>query len=405
MTQPQNSRPALPLSGVRVLDLSNLIAGPMATMYLADFGAEVIKVEHPERGDELRRWGHAKNGVGLYFKVLNRNKKTITLNLKSERGRELVKRMAREVDVVVESYRPGTLERWGIGYEDLRAVNERLIMARISGYGQTGPYSSRPGFGTIGEAISGYAYITGFPDRPPLLPSFGLGDASTAIHAAFAIMVALYYRDANGGVGQFIDLGLYEGLFTLLGPQVVNYDQLGLIQERDGSRLPFVAPRNTYQPRDGSWIAIAGSTQATFERIARALEIEHIIADPRFETNHRRLENVEALDEAIQEAVRKFTLDEVLERLQAFEAPVGPCYNIKQIFEDPHFQARENIVAVDDEELGRVRMQNVTPKLSATPGRIEHAGPPKGKYNREIYVDWLGLSEQELAELAAEGVI
>lgn len=394
-----------PLRGVRVLDLSNLIAGPMSAMYLADFGAEVIKVEHPERGDEMRRWGLNKNGVGLYFKVINRNKKTITLNLKSPKGQELVRRMVQDVDVVIESYRPGTLERWNLGYEQLRAINEGLIMLRISGYGQTGPYSHRPGFGTIGEAISGAAYITGFPDRPPLLPAFGLGDASAAIHAAFAVMVALYNRDVNGGKGQYIDLGLYEGLFTLLGPQVINYDQLGVVQERDGSRLPFVAPRNTYQTADGAWVAIAGSTQATFERVARALEIDHIIDDPRFIDNSRRLQNVEALDEEIQAGVRKFTLKEVLERLEEAGAPAGPCYNIKQIFEDPHFQARENIVAIPDEELGTVRMQNVVPRLSETPGHIEHAGPPKGKYNREIYMDWLGLSEEEMQQLAEEGVI
>lgn len=396
---------SMPLRGVRVLDLSNLIAGPMSAMYLADFGAEVIKVEHPQRGDEMRRWGLNKNGVGLYFKVINRNKKTITLDLKSPKGQELIKRMVPKVDVVIESFRPGTLERWNIGYEQLREINDRIIMLRVSGYGQTGPYSHRPGFGTIGEAISGAAYITGEPDRPPLLPAFGLGDASTAIHAAYAVMVALYNRDVNGGKGQYIDLGLYEGLFTLLGPQVINYDQLGVIQERDGSRLPFVAPRNTYQTADGAWIAIAGSTQATFERTAKALEIEHIIDDPRFIDNASRLKNVEELDKEIQAGISKFTLKEALERLEQAGAPAGPCYNIKQIFEDEHFQARGNIATIPDEELGQVRMQNVVPRLSETPGRIVHAGPPKGKYNREIYVDWLGLSEEEFQQLVDEGVI
>jgi crotonobetainyl-CoA:carnitine CoA-transferase CaiB-like acyl-CoA transferase len=394
----------LPLSGVRVLDLSNLLAGPMATMHLADYGADVIKVEHPRNGDELRRWGHDKDGVGLFFKVLNRNKRTITLDLKSPRGQEIARALARDCDVVAESYRPGTLERWGLGYGDLRRENEDLIMLHVSGFGRTGPWAERRGFGTLAEAYAGAAYITGFPDRPPLLPSFGLGDSSTAIFAAFAVMVALRYRDHHGG-GQEIDLGLYEGLFTLLGPQAVEYDQLGLVQERDGSRLPFVAPRNTYQTSDGVWVAIAGSTQATFERICRALEIEELIGDERFATNHLRIKNCPALDDAIQEAVGRLGCSEVMERFDAAGAPVGPVYNIAQIFEDEQFRARDNIALVDDDELGEMRMQNVAVKLSETPGRIAHAGPPKGRYNREVYGELLGLGEAELAELAADGVI
>ena len=394
-----------PLRGVRVLDLSNLLAGPLATMYLADFGAEVVKVEHPERGDEMRNWGNEKNGVGLFFKMINRNKRVITLNLGTLQGQELLRRMVADFDVAVENFRPGTLERWGIGFEDLRRLNHGLIMARITGYGQTGPYAGRPGFGTLAEAFSGFAYITGFPDRPPLLPGFGLGDASTAIHAAFGIMLALYHREVNGGSGQYIDLGLYEGLFTLLGSFVLDYDQLGVVQERAGSRLPFLSPRNTYRTADGAWVVIAGGTPRTFERIARALEIEHVLGDPRFADNHLRIENAQALDAEIQGAVGRLTFAEVLQRFDEAEAPAGPAYSVRQIFEDPHYRARENITTVPDDELGPIRMQNVVPRLSETPGRIEHAGPPRGRHNREIYMGQLGLTESELEELARGGVI
>lgn len=388
-----------------MLDLSNLLAAPMATMYLGDFGAEVIKAEHPIRGDELRRWGNRRGDVGLFFKVLNRNKRLITLDLKAPRGQDLVRRLAAECDVVVESYRPGTLERWGIGYEQLSAINAGLIMLHVSGFGRTGPWSQRPGFGTLAEAFSGYAHITGFPDRPPLLPSFGLGDTSTGVLAAFAVMLTLYHRDLGGGPGQEIDLGLYEGLFTMLGPQVIDYDQLGITQERCGSRLPFVSPRNTYQTADGAWIAIAGSTQGTFERIMRALDCESLLSDPRFADNHRRIENAEALDVELQHAVGEWTLAEVLDVFERMEAPVGPVYDIAQIFEDPHYRARENIVAIPDPELGEVRMQNVVPRLSQTPGRITHAGLRKGAYNLEVYGGLLGLGAEELAGLRAEGVI
>jgi crotonobetainyl-CoA:carnitine CoA-transferase CaiB-like acyl-CoA transferase len=394
----------LPLAGVRVLDLSNLLAGPMGTMYLADFGAEVIKVEHPERGDELRHWGHSKDGVGLYFKVLNRNKKLITLNLGAVRGQELARRIVADVDVVVENYRPGTMERWGLGWDELHRINQQLIMVRVTGFGQTGPYRARPGFGTNAEAFSGAASITGYPDRPPLLPAFGLGDSTTGIHAAFGVMVALHHRDLHGGGGQFIDLGLYEGLFSLLGPQVIDYDQLGVVQERQGSRLPFIAPRNTYRTRDNQWVAIA-ATQAVFERLAPALDAGHLVTDPRFTSNQLRIANASSLDEELQAAVATLTLAEVLQRCEEAGAAVAPAHDIRGIFEDPHFRARENVIAVKDEELGEVRMQNVVPRLSATPGRVSHAGLERGASNREIYVDRLGLSEEELRALEDERVV
>ncbi|MFQ5426093.1 MAG: CaiB/BaiF CoA transferase family protein [Gaiellales bacterium] len=394
-----------PLDGVRVLDLSNLMAAPMAAMYLGDFGADVIKAEHPERGDELRNWGRKRDGVGLFFKVVNRNKKMVTLNLSTQGGQDLARRLASQADVVIENYRPGTMARWGLGWEQLSTINPGLVMAQVTGYGQTGPYSGRPGFGTLAEAFSGCAAITGFADRPPLLPAFGLGDATTAIHAAFAITAALYHRDASGGRGQVVDLALYEGLFTLLGPHVVDYDQLGVVQERHGSRIPHVAPRNTFHTADGHWVAIAGATQRTFERICAVLGIEDVLDDERFADNQARAANAETLDERIQEAIGKLPLDEVLTRFAEAEAPVGPAYDVAGIFADDHYAARENIVRVDDAELGPIRMQNAVPRLSATPGRIDHAGQPLGAHNAEVYEGLLGLGSEDLARLRDEGAI
>ena len=388
---------ALPLAGMKVIDISNHLAGPTAAMYLADFGADVIKFERPGLGDELRRWGNAKKGVGLYFKVVNRGKKSVTVDLHTPTGVEILKRLVKDADVVVENYRTGTLKKWGIDYDVLSQINPGVVMLKISGFGQTGPHRFKPGFGTLAEAYTGYAHITGEADGRPLLPGFGLGDASTGLMGAFQVMVALRERDANGGQGQSIDLALYETLYTLLGPQVVNYDQLGIVQQRAGSRLPFTAPRNTYQTRDRKWVAIAGSTQAVFERISVALEIPELNADPLFADNRLRIQNVDALDIHVQAAVSRFDLADLLERFERSDSAVAPVYDVAQTFADPHFIARENLVSLEDEELGGpVRMQNVVGKLSRTPGRIRRAGPKLGEHNREILIDRLGFTAEEL---------
>ena len=392
------SRP-MALSGVRVADISNFLAAPMASMFLGDYGAEVVKVEHPSRGDEMRFWGENKNGVGLYYKVINRNKKSVTADLRTPIGVEIVKRLVRTADVVIENYRPGTLEKWGLGYDVLSEVNPRIVMLRITGFGQTGPYSHKPGFGTLAEAFAGAAHITGFPDRPPLLPAFGLGDSTAGLAGAFLTMVALFERERHGGRGQVVEFAIYEPLLTLLGPQVVNYDQLGLVQERSGSRLPFTAPRNTYRTRDGKWVAIAGSAQSIFERICRALERPELIADPRFRDNRIRMENAAELDAELQSAIERFDLDALIRRFEQHEAAVAPVNNVAQIFADPHYAARQNITAVPDEELGGpLRMQNVVGNFSRTPGAIRRAGPRLGEHNREVLVEELGFSEAELKD-------
>lgn len=394
----------LPLEGLRVLDLSNLLAGPMSTMHLGDYGADVIKVEHPQRGDEMRRWGLQKGDVGLFFKVVNRNKKTITVDLSKPKGQGLIKDLVEHVDVVVENFRTGTLEQWGLGYDDLRAVNEQIILLHVTGFGRTGPLSREPGFGSLVEAYAGAAYINGHADREPLIQPFGLGDASAAIFGAFAVMTAVYHRDRGGG-GQEIDLGLYEGLFTMLGPHVINYDQLGEVQERYGADNPFVAPRGTFLTKDERWVAISGSTQVTFERICRTLALDGLIKDSRFTSNHARIQHGPELTALLAEAVGRFDRGELLKEARKQQATIGPVNSVKDMFDDPQVEARGNIVEIQDDDLGPIKMQNVAVKLSETPGVVSHAGPAKGLYTEEILRERLGLGEEELLSLRSEGII
>ncbi len=388
----------MPLAGVKVIDIANFLAGPMSSMFLADFGADVTKVERPGTGDELRFWGNNKDGVGLMYKLVNRGKKSVTADLRTPLGVEIVKRLIKDADIIVENYRKGTLEKWGIGYETLKEINPGLIMLRITGFGQTGPNSHRPGFGTLAEGYAGYAYITGYADRPPLLPGFGLADDTAGLMGAFLALVAMQEKNRSGE-GQMIDMAIYEPLFTLLGPQVVDFDQLGLIQERNGSRLPFTAPRNTYRTRDDKWVSISGSAQSTFERMCEALEIPELITDERFLDNRLRIQNSIELDDALQQAMLRFDRDDLIALFDSFDAACAACNNIEEIFNDPHFKARENIVPIEDEELGGpIRMQNVVGRMSRTPGGIRSAGPKLGSSNRQILVDELGFSEQELIE-------
>ena len=385
------------LKGVKVIDISNFLAGPISSMFLGDSGADIIKVERPGTGDEIRYWGNNKNGVGLMYKLVNRNKRSVTADLRTPLGVEIIKALVKDADIIIENYRKGTLEKWGLDYETLSKINPGLIMVRITGFGQTGPNSHRPGFGTLAEGYAGFASITGYPDRPPLLPGFGLADETSGLMGAYLALAALRERDQNSGKGQIVEFGIYEPLFTLLGPQVVDYDQLGIIQERNGSRLPFTAPRNTYQTNDDKWVSISGSAQSTFERMCEALKVPELINDPRFLDNRLRIQNAEALDEALQEAILKFDRQTLIMLFDEFGAAVAACNNIAEIFEDPHFIARENIVSVEDEELkGALKMQNVVGNFSRTPGKIKHAGPKLGEHNKEILVDLLGFDQEQL---------
>jgi crotonobetainyl-CoA:carnitine CoA-transferase CaiB-like acyl-CoA transferase len=400
---PDETRP-LPLAGVRVLDIATMAAAPWSAAYLAEFGADVIKVEMPGIGDHQRRWGTPKNGVSLFWKSMGRNKRSITLHLGKPKGAALFKRLVADADVIIENFRPGTLERWGIGYEVLRAINPRLILLRVTGFGQSGPYRSRPGFGTLAESLTGFAHLTGYPDGPPTLPNGPLADGVAGITGAFAVMVALYYRDTRRGVGQVIDLSLCEPLLRLMEPALLDYDQLGIARGRIGNRSDHVAPRNIYQCGDGRWVALSASAQPIFERLMHAIGHPELCSDPRFAVNSARLAHVEELDELISAWMRQHTRDEVLAHLEAAEVAVAPVYDIPDIFADPHFQARASLVTVPDADLGTIRMVNVVPRLSETPGRVCTTGPALGEHNDEVY-SALGLSREELDQLQREGVI
>lgn len=394
----------MPLAGVRVLDIASFMAAPMAAMWLGDFGADVVKVEHP-RGDMMRGWGSTKDDVPLFWKVVGRNKRSITMNLSQPDGQDLLRRMAVHADVVVENFRPGTLKRWGLAYEALAEINPRIVMLSISAFGQTGPYSPRPGFGTLAEAMSGYAHVTGQPDGPPTLPSFGLADGVTGLCGAFAVMVALHERDTTSGKGQSIDLAIYEPMLLMLGHQFIEYDQLGIVAGRLGSRLPFAAPRNAFKAKDGKWVAMSCSAQSVFERACRAIGRPDLISDARFVNNAARTHNYEAIDKIFEDWIGARPAEEVLGTINGGGGAAAPIYDVREVFEDQHFQTRQNIAAVNDRDLGTVRMQNVTPKLSRTPGRIDHAGPRLGEHSAEVYSEWLGLGEEDLSRLRAAGTI
>jgi formyl-CoA transferase len=392
-----------PLSRLKVIDASNMLAGPIAAGFLADFGAQVIKLEHPGKGDSLRALGAKKGDVPLFWKVIGRNKRAITLNLAHTEGQEVFRDLVKDADVVVENYRPGTMEKWGIGYKQLKAINPRIVMLRITGFGQTGPYAKRPGFGTISEAMCGFANANGFPDRPPLLPPYGIADQVTGLAGAFSIMLALQER-SESGQGQFIDLGIYESMFHLLGPIVLDYDQLGIIQKRQGNRIAYQAPRNCYQTKDGRWVALSGGTNEVVGRLFTAIGRPELFEDPRFCNNEVRLQNIEELDKILVAWMGERTLDQVMKAVEKYECAIFPAYDISQIFADPHYQARENIVSLADEDLGQVRMQGIIPKLSRTPGKVKWAGPRKGQHNTEVY-GAMGYSEERLAKLKSMGVI
>lgn len=396
--------PPLPLTGRRILDIATMAAAPWAAAYLAEFGADVIKVEQPRVGDHQRRWGTPKNGEGLFWKSMGRNKRSVTLNLGKPAGAEIFKRMVAEADVVIENFRPGTLERWGIGPDTLLAINPRLIILRITGFGQTGPYRERPGFGTLAESLSGFAHLTGQEDGPPTLPNMPLADGLAGVTGAYAVMLALYHRDARGGPGQVIDLSLCEPLLRLVEPSLMDYDQFGIARGRIGNRSDHVAPRTTYQCGDGRWVALSASAAPIFTRLMRAIDLPDLVNDPRFIDNAARLENNTALDAIIGGWMAQHPRDEVLARMEQFEVAVAPIYAIPEVFADPQFQARESFTTVEDPALGPVRLVNVVPRLSVTPGRVVSTGPTLGQHNTEVY-HALGLSDAEIAALAEQEII
>jgi crotonobetainyl-CoA:carnitine CoA-transferase CaiB-like acyl-CoA transferase len=391
-----------PLEGVKVIDAATLFAGPLAATILGDFGAEVLKVEHPQ-GDPSRSHGYAKDGIGLWWKMLGRNKRAVTLSMSTTEGAEIFKKLVRDADVVIESFRPGTLERWGLSYEELSRENPDLVLARVTGFGQFGPYSNRPGFGTIAESMSGFAHVTGQPSGPPTLPPFGLADGIAALATACAVLMALRARD-DAGKGQVVDLAIIEPIFTVLGPQPIAYDQLGVIQERTGNRSNNNAPRNTYQTKDGKWVAISTSAQNIAERVMRLVGRPEFIEEPWFQKGSERAKHADELDEAVQRWISERTTEEVVEAFEEANAAITPIYNIEDIMQDPQYQALDSIITVNDPELGPIKMQNVLFRLSETPGEVKWSGPQLGEHNEEVYRE-LGIDKERLEKLKAEGVV
>ncbi len=405
MTEANQAAGKGPLIGLRVLDLSMIVAGGTASSLMADFGAEVVKIERPGSGDPLRSWGPFANGVSLWWKVHSRNKKSVTLNLGNAEGQRILKDMASCADVLIEGFRPGVMERWGLGPDALLNVNPGLVMLRYSGFGQTGPYKDRPGFGTIAECISGYVGMTGFQGTPPVLPPVPLADEVAGVFGAMSGMMALYHRDAGGGKGQVIDISLFEPLFRLCIPHVTMFDLLGINRERVGNDFPDAAPRSLYSTGDQRWLGLSATSQSTFEGLARAMGMPELIDRPAFADNAARIENREELNDELNAWLSERSLNEVLEQLIPAGGVVGPVYDAASIMEDPHYQAREDIIEIYDPELGQTRMLGIVPKFSHTPGAVEHAGPAVGQHNAAVYGSWLGLGDAELAGLAERGVI
>lgn len=395
-----------PLSGKRILDLSTMIAAPFGATLLGDFGAEIIKVELPGKGDSLRDMGPFHGEEPLRWPALARNKKSLTLDLHHSEGKKVLRQLVRISDVVIENFRPGTLEKWGIGYEELKKENPDLIMIRVTGYGQTGPNSSKAGFGTPATAYSGFTYLHGYPDRPPISPSFSLTDYITGIYVAFATVTALYHRDANpDGTGQYVDIGLYESVFRMMEFLVTDYDQNGKIKERSPGLSGHSSPAGTFQTKDGHWVSLVTSSDRTFERLAQAMNREDMLEDERFYTNSVRLQNFNLTNGIVADWVKTFNRDELQKFLDDHGVPISPIYSIRDIFEDEHYKHRENIIEVNHPRLGKMKMPGIVPKFSETPGAVRNIGPDLGEHNHEILGQLLGYSDDEISRLRENKIV
>lgn len=396
---------AQPLDDVRVIEIGQLLAGPFCGQLLGDFGAEVIKLEDPGRGDPMRQWGREKpHGKSLWWPVVARNKKSVTCNLRTPEGQDLVRRLVARADVLLENFRPGTLERWGLSPEELWEINPRLVVTRVTGFGQSGPYAPRAGYGSIGEAMGGIRYVTGDPDRPPSRAGISLGDSLAATYAAIGTLVALHQRDRSGR-GQVVDSAIYEAVLAMMESLVPEWQVAGYQRERTGAVLPNVSPSNVYPTADGDTILIAANQDTVFRRLAAAMGRPELADDERYATHGARGTSMAELDELIARWTAERKADELLELLAAEGVPAGRTYRARDMLADPHFAARESIVRVPHPEFGELAMQNVFPRLSATPGRVRHAGPELGEHNDDVYRGLLELSDEELGRLRADGVV
>jgi crotonobetainyl-CoA:carnitine CoA-transferase CaiB-like acyl-CoA transferase len=394
----------MPLAGIKVLELGSLVAGPYASALLAQFGAEVIKIEPPGEGDPLRQWRKVHKGTSLWWYSQSRNKKSVTLDLKSDTGREIVHRLVRGCDVVIENFRPGTLERWGIGWEALSATNPKLIMVRVSGYGQTGPYRERPGFAAIAECMGGLRYVSGFPDRPPVRVGVSLGDTLAGLYGTLGALMALHHLKVNGGKGQLIDVALYESVFAVMESLVPEYQMFGHVRERTGSALPGITPSNTYLSGDGQYVAIAGNGDAIFKRLMQAIGRDDLASDPELANNEGRTRHSARLDAAISAWTEAHPLVHILEVLNQAAVPGGRVYTAADIVVDPHYEERQMIEHHTLPDGQPIDVPGIVPKLSATPGRTEWLGPALGAHTAEV-LGSVGIDAEELARLRSAGIV
>jgi crotonobetainyl-CoA:carnitine CoA-transferase CaiB-like acyl-CoA transferase len=406
MTDPENPPSRKALKGLRVLEMGQMLAGPFASALLAWFGADVIKIEPPDTGDPIREWRGLYEDTSLWWYLLGRNKKSITINLRNAKGQHLVRQLVAHADIVVENFRPGTMEKWGLGYEELRRINPRLIMARVSGWGQTGPCSHKPGFASVAEAVGGLRYLNGYPDRPPVCPNLSLGDSLAGLHAGFGLLAAVYHRDIGGsGKGQVVDVAIYESVFNLLESVVPEYDKLGIVRERAGSTLSGIVPTGTYPCKEEKFVVIGGNGDSIFKRLCHAMGRSDMAQDERFANNAGRVAHQQEIEDAVAAWTSQHTAIEIRDILECSEVPVGLIYSVADMVEDPHFIARGLFENVSLPDGSRVKLPTLTPKLTETPGETEWIGPKLGEHNREVLGGLLGLSEAELQALAAEGTI
>lgn len=397
--------PQGPLSGLRVIEMGSLLAGPFCGQLLGDFGAEVIKVEPPGVGDPMRQWGREKaHGKSLWWPVIARNKKSITVNLRVEEGQQIVRDLAREADFVLENFRPGTMEKWGLGYVDLKAVNPRIIMIRVSGFGQTGPYSKQAGFGAVGEAMGGLRYVCGDPSTPPSRVGISIGDSLAATFACVGALAALHHREQTGE-GQVVDSAIYEAVLNMMESLITEYDQADYVRERTGAILPNVAPSNVYPTADGQMVLIAANQDTVFGRLAQAMGEPALAEDARYSSHSSRGANQAELDERVAAWTGTLTADRVLELMAEYGVPAGKIYRAPDMLDDPHFRARNAIIEAVHPGFGKLKMQNVAPKLSRTPGAVRAPSPELGEHTDAILTDMLGFDSARLGRLRDAGVI
>lgn len=396
------------MDGIKVLELGTLIAGPFCSRMLAEFGADVIKIESPDGGDPIRQWRVLKDGTSLWWSVQSRNKKSVTLNMKDPRAQDIARQLALDADIIIENYRPGVLEKWNLGYEQIKALNPAAIMVRLSGYGQSGPMRDAPGFGAIGESMGGIRYVSGHADRPPVRIGISIGDSIAALHGAIGALMALRHRDATGGKqagqGQMVDVALYEAVFNMMESMVPEYDQAGVVRERTGGALPGIVPSNTYTTGDGENIVIAGNGDAIFKRLMRAIGRDDMADDAGLDNNAGRVPRVEEIDGAIQAWCATQDIDNALEILKAAEVPVSKIFSVSDMMRDPQFLARAMFEQHAFKDGTPVKLPAVTPKLSATPGGTRWLGPELGEHNNEV-LQALGYSAEQISALLADGVL